>query len=397
MKKYIAGIILVLALILSAAGLHSSQQAGNDIPETQDTAAVEEQPAQEQPVEEQEEETLSAEVQITEVKKHGNVVVAGSGAALNEKGFEYGDVVSLVIGENAFRMPICYNYSQVEQGETVLVIDPDDDDVTIAVNFGDFASSAGIDVSSGPQDAVLVMEQKGGYLARLSEGSLVRSQDREAYPGLDDAEFANFREMTAGGLAPHTLYRSSSPVDPGLNRSHEADKAAADAGIRLFVNMTDSEESIREYEGFDDTYYASQDRICLDMNYDFSSEEFRQKLARGLREMIAHEGPYLIHCKEGKDRTGFMAGVLACLCGADIEEVKTDYMLTFRNFYGVTETSTAWNEIAEKNVVSNLAAAFGTQDLYTADLEAEAEAYLEELGLSADEIASLKERLTGKQ
>ena len=35
--------------------------------------------------------------------------------------------------------------------------------------------------------------------------------------------------------------------------------------------------------------------------------------------MASHEGPYLIHCTEGKDRTGFVSALLECLIGAGAE------------------------------------------------------------------------------
>ena len=49
--------------------------------------------------------------------------------------------------------------------------------------------------------------------------------------------------------------------------------------------------------------------------------------------MIKHEGPFYIHCVEGKDRTGFVLMVIEALCGASYDEIVNDYMLTYVNYY----------------------------------------------------------------
>ncbi len=47
----------------------------------------------------------------------------------------------------------------------------------------------------------------------------------------------------------------------------------------------------------------------------------------------------LINCTEGKDRTGFVCLVLESLCAASYEEMLHDYMVTYDNYYGLTEAS----------------------------------------------------------
>ena len=51
------------------------------------------------------------------------------------------------------------------------------------------------------------------------------------------------------------------------------------------------------------------------MGTSFDTEEFRNKLAEGLRFFAAHEGPYAVHCQEGRDRTGVVAALLECFTG----------------------------------------------------------------------------------
>ena len=94
-----------------------------------------------------------------------------------------------------------------------------------------------------------------------------------------------------------------------------------DAGITSIVNMADSEAKMRSYDGYAMTYYSQCVIMPLDMAMDFTTDDFRQKLAQGFRFIAENEGPYLIHCNEGKDRTGFAVALLEALMGADINEI----------------------------------------------------------------------------
>lgn len=80
--------------------------------------------------------------------------------------------------------------------------------------------------------------------------------------------------------------------------------------------------------------------------------------------------------------------------GAAIDEVADDYMETYFNYYGVEKGSEKYNAVLNNNLIKSLNTVFKVADVYSADLAAEAEAYLiEELGLSADEVGALKAKL----
>ena len=197
-------------------------------------------------------------------------------------------------------------------------------------------------------------------------------------------------------MGKHMLYRTSSPVNPELGRSTYADQALSSAGVRTIINLADSEEVMHSYEGFAQSAYASCSVLPLNLGIDFKAEDFRLGLANGLRFLTQHEGPYLVHCTEGKDRAGFVSAVLECLMGASAEEVAADYMITYFNYYGVQPGTQQYQVLAESNIISSLQAAFQVEDLYAADLAAEAQQYLlEEIKLTEDEIALLKQKLAG--
>jgi len=221
-----------------------------------------------------------------------------------------------------------------------------------------------------------------------------RSRKREDYPYLTDEGFANFRCVATTGMGRHALYRSSSPVDPAIHRNRYADHAVGVAGIRTVLNLSDKRSEMERYEGYDDTCYSRLDILPLNMSQNRLGKRFGKKLARGFRFIISHEGPYLIHCVLGRDRTGFACAVLECLMGASADEVIDDYMLSYYNFYGIMPGLEEYDSNL-KGFTAELATAFDIGTIYSSsvDLSRCASDYLLGLGLSEAEIAVLKQRL----
>jgi hypothetical protein len=80
--------------------------------------------------------------------------------------------------------------------------------------------------------------------------------------------------------------------------------------------------------------------------------------------------------------------------GATLDEVIDDYMETYYNYYGVEKGSEKYDAIVNNNLIKVLNTTFKVTDIHKADLVAEAEAYLtEDVGLTADEVATLKAKL----
>ena len=129
----------------------------------------------------------------------------------------------------------------------------------------------------------------------------------------------------------------------------------------------------------------------------FGSSEFQQKLASGLVAMSEHEGPYLVHCTEGKDRTGFVCLLLEALCGASYDEIVTDYMITYKNYYGITQTDDPdrYTVIVEKLLDPMIQVVAGDGvDIKTADLKTCAEKFLQNVGMTQEQITTLQARLS---
>ena len=349
---------------------------------------------------------------VTEIQKYGNLVLSMKGSELLAQGYAYGDIVTVTLNGQELDMPVGSNYSDVDQGSMIcrVVIKPDtnEDTIILAINMGDLATTTAIaekekiEADPGyvwhysveePVTVSFAMKEQGGYYDQWVMHQLVRSENREDYPDLTDEAYANFRAVTTTGIGAGKLYRSSSPVNPEINRNHQADAAAEKVGVKTFVNLADAEETMKGYEGFADSYYSKQNYICLNLGVDFSSEEFRHGLAEGLRFIAKGEAPFLVHCNEGKDRAGFVSAVIEALMGASADEITADYMVTFFNYYGVQPGTEQYDIIASSNIQKSLAAAFGMESLSSGNLQESCVSYLESIGLTADEIAGVQAKL----
>ena len=359
--------------------------------------------------------TLESGVQ--EIQKYGNIVLSMKPGALMEAGYDYGDVLAVTVDGTAYRVPLCTNYSDVDIGSYVVC--NDGGLLTIAINMGDFATASGIAERTTAEDksvtwvfpdgksledlvVSLSMAEKGGYYDQYLIHQLVRTNDRADYDS--DRMFANFRNIAAGDLGDHALFRSSSPVNNELGRAAYADDFVEANAIRTVVNLADTDADIAGYidqEDFDSPYYASLYRAgkvkALNLSVNFAAEDFQVGLAEGLRFLAANEGPYLVHCTEGKDRAGFVSALLASYMGASYDQVVEDYMQTYINYYHLEKDTEQYDAVKRSNIDAILQRITGAPDgtdLSQVDLADGARRYVKSISLSDDECEALRANLS---
>lgn len=340
-------------------------------------------------------EPASVSGKVTEVSKYGNLTLDLKQSDFTAAGFAAGDIVTLAVGDKTVEAPVGTGYSNVDQGNAIVVLLPGTDFVTAAVNMGSLAETVGAAVDSA---VTLTMKEKAGYLEEYEFRNIdsLRTNNRDDYES--DQIFANFRPVVVGTIAPGALYRSSSPINPELGRNTYADTLAKKAGIQTVLNLADSEETMKSYPGYSSSHYATCKVAALDMGVDTTSADFNAKLKTGLEFLIANEGPYLIHCTEGKDRAGFVSALLEALMGGTLEEITSDYMLSYENYYHVEKGSNQYQRIAESNILATLRTVAGLEkgsSLEGVNLQEAAEHYLmETVGLSAEQVTALRDNLS---
>ncbi|QQO11339.1 tyrosine-protein phosphatase [Breznakiella homolactica] len=336
---------------------------------------------------------------ITEVEKYGHTVTDVAVADMFGAGYAHGDILTVTFANGyTFDAPLVSAYD-VERGQYLVRTEYGNGYVAACINYGDLAKEAGVGVGD---TVTFSMKQKAGYLSQYEIRQLTRTDERSDYSS--DAVFANFREVTAGSIAPGVLYRGSHPTKTEWPRAPYVSALMEKAGIRTVINMSDSEAELKAYLDSSNPYassyykkiYSEGNVICLSMGMTYTDPVFIDSMIKGLRFMLSHPAPYYLHCNEGKDRTGFIFILMEALMGATQEEITRDYMLSYVNYYGVEEGTAKYTVIADDNAVVMLKTITGTNTLRGTDFSKAAEAYLQNNGMTSAEITNLKQLLAGK-
>lgn len=339
---------------------------------------------------------------IMHEEEFGGVYIDRTIEQFNDLGFEYGDSVDIKFSNGYTLEDIpYYNGYYTAVGEPLLVAYPGYPYIRAGINNGDdLWVLAGL---SDSDTAEVTLSERGKYASIQNARNISYKDDRELFSS--DAVFANFRTVDAGGIQAGRLYRSASPCDNQHNRATYTDALAREAGIGYILDLADNTEKIEGYinsEGFGCPYfltlYQNGNVYPAAMTMNYSSEDFRAKLAAGLTALSEHEGPYLIHCTEGKDRTGFVCMLLEALCGASYQEIVDDYMTTYDNYYGINITDDkARYDVIVSSVLDPMVQCVAGEgvDFRNSDISAGAADYLRSGGMDGDAIDRLKARLIG--
>ena len=337
--------------------------------------------------------TISAS--IVGIDKYGHAQLDITKAEFTRAGFDLGDIVTVTCGSFTGDMPI-FNGYYVDRGSCMLRVHPYKDEISLCINYGNFSEMAGV----GAGDAVSIsMKEKSGALTTQEVNNLVYSDDRADFAS--DEVFANFRPVVEG-----ELYRSASPIDNKAKRAHYADRLIQEAGIQTVMNMGDSPETIATLisaKDFNSPYYRDLFEtgkvFALEMAIDFTSEAFASDIVKGFCFLAEGDTPYLVHCREGKDRTGFAIMVLEALMGWNEEQIVADYMQTYTNYYGIEPDTEKYDLIVEKNIMEMLyimADLESGTSLVGIDLMAAAETYLINNGMDEEALKQLEAKLTSE-
>jgi hypothetical protein len=345
-------------------------------------------------------EIKSIQATVIEIEKYGHAVLDITTADFIDRGYNLGDVVSVQFGSFESEIPF-YDGYYCNPGSVMLRGLAPEKNIAICINYGDLSQETGIAIGDTVE---ISMVKKAGMLVYQELCALKYSNDRADYS--DDVTFANFRAVTVGAIGDGKLYRSASPINNSHSRAVYANAFIEAAGVSTIVNLADSDEDIAEYiaaEDFNSEYYHRLYKdgkvIALDMNANFRSDAFAASVAKGLIFLAQNDPPYSIHCTEGKDRTGFTAMLLEALMGAELQEIVDDYMLSFYNYYGITQEAEPerYEVVLHTNLYAILYHVTGVnsyEELTQVDLESAVTKYLLKAGMTENDILTLKTKLS---
>ena len=185
-------------------------------------------------------------------------------------------------------------------GPSVSATQPPVPDVVVenASNFRDVAGSGeGLVLSDGARMARGVV-YRSGRLRDLSES------DKDALVGIGLSDIFDLR-------TDEVAERSPDPEIEGVDYHH----------VNLFAVYS------KRTPAFSNTDEARAEREDVNRAFVDVADQ-RARTAEVLRGIAAATGPVVVHCTEGKDRTGWIAALLQLIAGADEEGVIREYLLS---------------------------------------------------------------------
>ena len=315
-------------------------------------------------------------------------------------GYRFGDSLRVEFSNSYIleSLPFYSGY-YVGEEEPLLVGYPGYPYIKAAVYNGeDLWEEAGLDESD---TASVSLNEAGRYSAIQDARDVHQTTDRSHYDS--DEIFANFRSISGGNLKENLIYRSSSPCDNTYGRAAYVDRLIEENSIRLIIDLSDTEENLENNiaASSPSEYYLNlyrNGRILLPVvNTRYGTDDIKKKIADTLRTLSSEEGPYLIHCSLGKNRTGFVCLLLEMMAGASYQEMLDDYMLTYDNFYHISPHNEPekYRIVIDESFLTLMHYLVGDDsiDLKTADLTSFAEAYLKDGGMSDEDIEALKKTI----
>ena len=358
---------------------------------------------------------------IVHETEFGGVYIEMTIEDFNALGFEYGDSVDVVFS-NGYRLDDIpyYNGYYVDPGNPLLVGYPGYDYIKATVNYGqDLWDTANLKIGAEKEEkpdtglwlnadleehdtASVYLHEKGKYLDIEQASDIHYKDERDQFPS--DEVFANFRAVNMGNLKENVIYRSASPCDNQHKRAPYVNDLIEQAGVNAILDLADTEVKIERYINADDfsspyflSLYENGKVLPIGLNMNFYSEEFAAKTAKGFADLSKLDTPYLIHCTEGKDRTGFVCMLVEMLAGSDYQAIVDDYMITYDNYYQITKEKdpARYDVILQRNLIAMMKYVTGADEegLKTADLAAAAEKYLLNAGMSEEDLAAFKAKI----
>lgn len=347
--------------------------------------------------------TLSVTYNISENEKFESCICDTTEDSFKSLGFTLGDSLNISFsnGYTINDIPYFSGY-YVKTGYPLVVSYPGFNSVSITYNNEGIWSKANLD---NTLTVTITLNEVGKY--KDTEEALSQKYSDNLADYTAEAEFANFRVINNGNLKTNLLYRGASPCDNVHNRASVVDNLLKENNIDFIIDLADSKDNMESYINnttYDFPYtkslYKDNKIALLEMGSSFSSDSYKAALYKGLYDMLeSNPSRVYIHCMEGKDRTGFVCLLLEALVGASYTELRDDYMMTYYNYYKISESN---NKSKYDAIVSLYFDAFleylhGTSDqeiLKNASFVEDAKEYIRSMGASECFIEKLINFLT---
>ena len=343
----------------------------------------------------------------------GGAYIDISIADFNNLGFKFGDSLDLSFSNNVKYNDIGY-YSgyYVPAGQELVVGYPGYDYIKFCINYGDDVYT--MNKFDKDTKVTITINKAGKYLDVEETLSITYSDDINEYDSKE--EFANFRSVKAGNLKEGILYRGAAPIDNRRNRASTVDNLLKENNIKYDIDLADV-YVLGAFAAFDQVpvdytpslqgnfvigeYFQelmdANKVVLLGMAAAYKTDDFASKMKTMFEAILNNDGPYYIHCLEGKDRTGYVCMVIEALLGATYEELIDDYFITYHNYYGIEKGSNKYEVIKSLHIDEMIRYVFGFDEntnLLKANYKTPVNSYLLSIGLTQDQIDAIQVKLS---
>lgn len=325
-------------------------------------------------------------IKVSGVKENGDIDFDVSLKSLESSGIKLGDAISLEIpGGRIEKIPL-HSGPYCKMFATVLIVN--DRSARLTVRGGNASREYHLKKN---QEVNLELAGRKLFWEKENAYSFKEIRDKTLYENIES--FANFRPLFSGGKM---FFRSSSPVDDAYGRASAVIDCITKYKIATIINVADS------YSEFLDLMSTTDKRTrdillkrCIVATGDDSglfSEKFERSLVFALKSIIELRGPFLIHCRAGKRRSGFVCAVLQGLAGMSATEIEADYMISYKNNNGVvfSDNPSRYEYLRNDTIRKMLRHINGER--YD-NLIHSTEDYLQKIGMDVTEIIALEEKL----
>ena len=328
----------------------------------------------------------------------------------NNLGFKFGDSLDLSFSNNVKYNDIGY-YSgyYVPAGQELVVGYPGYDFIKFCINYGDDVYT--MNNFNKDTKVTITINKAGKYLDVEETLSITYSDDINEYDSKE--QFANFRSIKVGNLKEGILYRGASPIDNRRNRASTVDSLLKENNIKYDIDLADKLITSNTFVSIDNKpllgasnfvigeYFQelmdANKVVLLGMAAAYKTDDFASKMKTMFEAILNNDGPYYIHCLEGKDRTGYVCMVIEALLGATYEELIDDYFITYHNYYGIEKGSNKYEVIKSLHIDEMIRYVFGFDEntnLLAANYHTPVNSYLLSIGLTQDQIDAIQVKLS---
>ena len=275
---------------------------------------------------------------ITSYNEFGAAMLDFTEADMMNAGFTLGDVIGITIDDKKEIVMPYYDGFYTRNGEYLCVAYPTYPSICFTRNnIGLPQELTGLEGHT----VTFRMKEKGGRQDVQQALSMKYNNERENYSAFSDAAFANARTSIAGNIPSGILYRSSSPFCNDINRAFYVSEFLENEKVKTVLNLADTEEKMLSYTDmppYSRLLWEGGNVILCPLKADPMADDYNKRLIEALKQLPSRPAPYVVHCMEGKDRTGYVCALLEGLCGATYDEIVADYLVTYNNYYEINPT-----------------------------------------------------------